>query len=270
MDLERQHIIIRQRTFVELADLSLHVARRHAGPLAAALAIGAAPFVIFSWVILGSYLVFSDNLWRDEFSDTLTYMFWMGVLVAWQAPIATSIMTIYLGRWTFTGETRLSGWARPVAETLFETFPQMLLYQGILRPFFPFHAFLPEIILLERTPSKPKQKDGLTTMRRNRSLHMGEKANIAGYRVATMFMAGLFFLLWIGCFNQGYALITGGGYPPLWVTAGVSVPIMWICAGWCAILRFLTYMNIRVRHEGWDVELAMRIERRKLQGPTID
>ena len=39
---------------------------------------------------------------------------------------------------------------------------------------------------------------------------------------------------------------------------------MWIAAGYLTVVRFLGYLDLRIRHEGWEVELRMRAEATRL------
>ena len=35
---------------------------------------------------------------------------------------------------------------------------------------------------------------------------------------------------------------------------------LWLIAGYMAVVRFLNYLDLRIRHEGWEVELRLRAE----------
>jgi hypothetical protein len=39
---------------------------------------------------------------------------------------------------------------------------------------------------------------------------------------------------------------------------------IWIVIGFFAVVRFLCYLDLRIRREGWEVELAMRAEEARL------
>ena len=46
----------------------------------------------------------------------------------------------------------------------------------------------------------------------------------------------------------------------------VTVPLaMWIVVAYLTVVRFLTYLDLRIRDEGWEVELRMRAEAARLQ-----
>src|SRR5690606_11955454 len=40
---------------------------------------------------------------------------------------------------------------------------------------------------------------------------------------------------------------------------------MWLVVGWMAVVRFLAYLDLRIRREGWEVELLMRAEAARLR-----
>jgi hypothetical protein len=49
----------------------------------------------------------------------------------------------------------------------------------------------------------------------------------------------------------------------------VCVPLaMWIVAGYFCVVRFLSYLDLRIRREGWEVELRMRAEAARLTRQT--
>jgi hypothetical protein len=40
---------------------------------------------------------------------------------------------------------------------------------------------------------------------------------------------------------------------------------MWICALYATVARYLNYLDQRIRYEGWEVELKLRAEGRRLE-----
>ena len=44
------------------------------------------------------------------------------------------------------------------------------------------------------------------------------------------------------------------------LTTTVVLLATWIVIGYFAVVRFLSYLDLRIRSEGWEVELAMRAE----------
>ena len=50
----------------------------------------------------------------------------------------------------------------------------------------------------------------------------------------------------------------------------VGLPLsMWCVAGFFAVVRFLGYLDLRIRQEGWEVELKLRAEAQRLASKLI-
>ena len=50
-------------------------------------------------------------------------------------------------------------------------------------------------------------------------------------------------------------------------TLRYSLPVaMWLVFAFFAVVRFLAYLDLRIRREGWEVELMMRAEHTRLIG----
>lgn len=65
-------------------------------------------------------------------------------------------------------------------------------------------------------------------------------------------------------FLQGIALNDWTQTRPL---IYVGLPLaMWMTAWFLAIVRYLNYLDVRIRHEGWEVQLRMRAEGGRLAG----
>jgi hypothetical protein len=54
-----------------------------------------------------------------------------------------------------------------------------------------------------------------------------------------------------------------------WTMLHAGIPAcMWIVAGYFSIVRFLSYLDLRIRREGWEVELLVRAAAAQLPGPV--
>jgi hypothetical protein len=252
-----QNIVIRERSQADLADLTLRVIRKHAGPLFVCLLIGILPFILLNGWLTYEYIV--D--WGDYDAELWPFLWITTLLTLIEAPFATCLVTLYLGHWMFVGRPRKI----MLLEAFLETLPQMLFYQAFLRPFFILHVFMPEVILLERTRIRPR--DGrVSTFKRNRMLHWNELGNLFGLRVICYsFGAGL-----IGCWLviAFYAapFVIGSYFPPEQWLPWLYAFLLWLMAGLFAVYRFLCYLNVRIRHEGWELDLVMKAEKLKLTG----
>ena len=44
----------------------------------------------------------------------------------------------------------------------------------------------------------------------------------------------------------------------------IATLAIWIVVGYFSVVRFLSYLDLRIRREGWEVELRMRAEGARL------
>ncbi|MEX2186505.1 MAG: hypothetical protein WD875_06915 [Pirellulales bacterium] len=292
MFIDQTEISIRERGKRELFDLALHVARRHFAPLCTAMLLGAAPFAAFNaWVLW-------DIPWdRYDGESRLAYVTQLTLLVIIAAPLATSLMTIYLGQVLF----RTRATTRQLFRELARSAGQLLWYQGIVRgSLFALLAaafqrfgdrsgfanfviwavalwaiaarglrpYLNEVILLERNPRRATGSTTMTTARRNAALHAG----FGGDSIVQLIGAGILgsmaaASIWLTlCYLRAEffnAIETDRA------TMTVLLPIaLWLTVWFLAIVRFLGYLDLRIRREGWEVELAIRAEAASLARTT--
>jgi hypothetical protein len=284
MQVNQTEITIRERGKRELFDLALHVARRHFGPLCMALLVGVSPFVAFNaWAL-------SDVRWdRYDTEPQTAYVTYMVLLVFIETPLATSLMTIYLGQVLFR--------SRPTTRQLLREFarsaPQLFWYQGIVRGLlfgivaaaannwqdfngFPefvlwsvaawatvvrgVRPYLNEVILLERNPRRASAATTMTTARRNAALHAG----FGGDSFVQMVGAGMLAALATGSLWLTLSYLRSEFFNAVEAdraTMTVLLPIaLWMTVWYLAIVRFLGYLDLRIRREGWEVELRIRAE----------
>jgi hypothetical protein len=66
-----------------------------------------------------------------------------------------------------------------------------------------------------------------------------------------LFISGLFLATW----EQGPVMVE------------LCLPLaMWLVAGYLTVFRFLSYLDVRIRQEGWEVELRLRAEAARMRG----
>jgi hypothetical protein len=274
LNLDEHRIAIRERSFLDLLDLGLRVLREYAAPLAAWLAVGVLPAAALNaWLL-------SDFPSQVDGSEMAQYLFLMTLLVVYEAPLALAPATLFLGQALFTERPRWQGILRQWLGSL----PQIVLYQGLLRIFFLFRPYVNEIILLERNPVRRRGTFGKSTYARCRALHAGEGGELFSRWFISLAVATLVLIsLWgsllatramllssleggagetIGQFFQGELEID------LSIVAVWYPLVLWTVAGYFAVVRFLAYVDLRIRREGWEVELVMRAERDRLMRRT--
>jgi len=248
VSIARPLIQIRARSLLDLADLALLVIRRRPLAIGVTAALGIAP-----WALLNAWLIgFSGP---DDASLHL-------LLIVVEAPLATAPLTVLLGGLMFHQRPT----AKEVRQRLIAHLPSLILYQGLLRGLcvlsfvgiwlVPMRlAFLNEIVLLER---------GAWTKVTARSMALTAE------RSGELFLKGLFQVLFGLLFLM--AVTFAGGqlldiinqdftwHRPRWNATSEALPIVaaWVAAAAFAVLNFLTYIDQRIRLEGWEVELRLK------------
>ena len=291
MRFDKTFIAIRERNTLELLDLTMHVIRYHFWPLMVLFCIGVLPWLLIDCWLTG-WMVSEAN-----FLDyTFMFYFVMAMLVVSQAQIGTTFLTCYLGHAMFVGRPGIKEtirntfktskiyflWVhllfRTVALVLFNAFflsadnlgngsnemlmgvlmPGLVIIGLIVRMLRPFAS---EMLLLEKTPvrAKPGSKT-IDFKTRSSSLHGAVAGDaFSRFMVSVIFAVPLAYVFYSAlCWVDGILNLQGAAtrnfnfiYWPvsLWVTAAVV-----------AVFRFLSYIDTRIRQEGWAVELKMRAE----------
>lgn len=290
MQLDRTRIAVRERSAVEILDMALHVVRAYFRPFWQATLIGVLPFALLN-------LVLTWGLWVDpDEGFPWRYLWDMTLLIFLEAHWATSVLTTYLGAAVFDESIN-------VRTALRETNKRMLALiwtQGILRgtipaivcvalarrnPFFDgfyegllltlimlwviclraFRPFINEIILLERNPLRARSPNAITAGKRSKFLHDPSGGDLVLRWMGSSIVA----VLLVFSFTQTLAVTIGvvtGQWDWNWVMLSVGYPlVLWMAAGYMAVVRFLNYLDLRIRHEGWEVELRLRAEYVRLE-----
>jgi hypothetical protein len=132
-----------------------------------------------------------------------------------------------------------------------------LLIAAVIRSNRPFVA---EMILLERCPLRSKIEGEITLPKRSKALHSPLASELGGRFltvsiVLSVLMLCLFFaLVW----SRG---VTLGNWSADTFSMLVFYPLaLWLIASLSVVSRLLSYLDARIRLEGWEVELAIRAE----------
>ncbi len=243
MALDRTLISIRERRQVDLFDLALVVIRRRLRPLAVAAACGIAPFVLLN--------AWAFNHLGGAGPGISLFLWWI------EAPIASAPLTLVLGGLMF--DRRAS--TRSIARELAASSGTLALTHCLLRylPVYwlpPRLMFANEVVLLE--------KGGWSTLwKRGSNLSGGREADLVVLSMA-QFGATLVFATF-GYLGLGRMLQSLTAETLTWdlpestilTTLAFQVPI-WVGVAYFTVVRFLTYIDQRIRLEGWEVELRVR------------
>ncbi len=300
MHLDRTFIAIRERGLFDTLDLSLQVCRLHAWPLLGALALGAVPFALLNylltdWILPGDL----DLAAAEEVSAVVLRFAWtMLLLVTLEAPLAAVCVTAYLGQAMFLEAPRLREvvgdlgrclpqvfWCQLVGRGVFlglllavliprdslysgqEVFLALLCLAALVRRLTA--PFLNEILVLEKAPLRAGRTLTVTAGQRSRLLHGAGAGSIMNLGLVAAVVAALLTLSAFGaslCL-RGMLLENWSWDVPLF---RVGVPLsLWLTVLFLSVARFLAYLDLRIRHEGWEVELRMRAEGIRLaeEGP---
>ena len=260
VQLDKARIAIRERSFIDILDLALRVLYRFARPLAVAWLAGVAPAMIVNSAAL--YPLREVNAGLDL---PLPYMLLMVLLVVWEIPLITAPMTLYLGQATFQERPA----ARQIAWEFLGSLGQLILYQVLLRVPLLAWPYLNEVILLERNPMIARRRFANSTSRRCVELHMHEGGDVF---VRALFSAGVALVLaaalWVSIGMIRSLLLSDLDWDNPVFTFWFQLSL-WVVAGYFTVVRFLCYLDRRIRREGWEVELLMRAEGERLSRQLV-
>jgi hypothetical protein len=140
-------------------------------------------------------------------------------------------------------------------------------------------SYINEIILLERLPWRSSNPAEMTLGKRSKSLHSPYATDLF-VRFLLVSMLGLLLSVTL-CLSTWLVLkflLDSGDLTMIdlfsrfdlrWYHAQIAYPaILWLIAAYFSVVRFLDYLDLRIRHEGWEVELLMRAEALRLAGKT--
>lgn len=293
MQLDRTHVAVRLRTLSEIGDLALVMIRRYP-QTAVAFAAGAGGWaaidlVLLGWIPLEQYEYgLSDE---EALPELWRYVFWMAALVFLQTPSAGALMTCYLGQavfeerpsrrevwretvrfwWRWVAALGIQRLAIPAALVAAMRWGQPATFWGdVLIPMGlvlsaawlrATRPFVPEMLLLERCPLRGDSPEVITVRRRSRALHLPLAGdNFGRFLAVALVMAGLFgSLFYTLMFLRGIAF-GQWNYLNLVVLLVIYPLALWAVAYVSVLIRFLVYLDARIRLEGWEVELAMQAE----------
>lgn len=302
MELDRTHVAIRARSFSELADLSLLVLRRYPQAITIGFFLGALPWILANGLLLGWMLGSVEELGfvdQDASQAQIRYLWLTSALVFLQTPVAGVFATTYIGEAIFQ---RQPPWPRVIRETL-RLAPRALWTLGVVRGPLPamlllaftwhrpfswtveilalfllvawgaalraFRPFVPEILLLERCPLRKGKTQTLTLGTRSRLLHLP----LGGELFGRFFLASLLLTILAGVLFFSLAFCAQYLFMTYRWSLGMLLVVypltLWTVAGFATLFRFLSYLDTRIRLEGWEVELLLKAEARRQFGDAL-
>lgn len=223
------------------------------------------------------------------------YLWEMTLAVFLSAPLAGIFTTKFLGDAVFVERPPL----RTVLSTTLRLFPRLVWCQLILRGVLPlwviltriqrgfdaevagsyfwlmmlvmvatglrgFRPFINEIVLLECCPLLAKDAQTVTISRRSGYLHSPSSMDVLSRWLGSVVLAVMLTGVVQGCFLFCWGVFLNSWRPgPEWFM--ITYPIaLWTVAWFMTVVRFLGYLDLRIRHEGWETELLLRAEAARL------
>ncbi|MEQ1827604.1 MAG: hypothetical protein ABL921_16715, partial [Pirellula sp.] len=144
----------------------------------------------------------------------------------------------------------------------------LLCFTGLVQLIRGFRPFAPEILLLERCPifkskDRPEQ---LSYMKRSSWLHSGLALELFSVHLGVAMVEALTALSLSMGFLFLIGVLTGIWRWGPWMDFVLYPTVVWMVATWGTVIRFLLYMNSRIRTEGWEIELRLKAESQRLEG----
>lgn len=266
---------------MDLLDLGVRVSVAYLGPLLWWLLTAVMPLAALNWWLLAWMVVDSPDP-----EDVARFIAAMICLIVIEAPLASIFLTSFIGQAVFLARPRAREVFQSVATAAWRIVWCLVLCRGIglawlLAFYIPreegysgqeffllmlafvvlavraFRPYLNEIILLERNPLRTDNPHKLTIRQRNSALHSPSSSDLFGRWMAAACVAvpltlSTILSIWF-CFGM---LLFDWTWGPVMIQ--VCVPAaMWLVVGYFAVVRFLTYLDLRIRREGWEVDLIM-------------
>ncbi len=275
MQLDKTRVAIRERSLVDILDLALRVIRAHPVGVLAAFLVGVAPwFVLLDAMAfdraVGAWQTYQAERGFPQGGDEVLmgYLVCLGLVVL-VSPLAMAPLTLYISRVAFIAKPR----TRELGRAWLKALPQLLVFQVLIRGILAaccgvgllvsywFMPYINEIILLEG--------GNLTqTYRRNGQLNRELSSVMIGRWFGALVAGSLLMLaLWIGIVALGNLMFLTDPDPieaTGWRLRYVIPASLWLTLGYCTVVRYLAYLDSRIRCEGWEIELKMRAEAQHL------
>ena len=303
MQLDRTRIAIRERGLLETFDLALHVSREFAGPLLICAVLGVVPLALINYALVGWMIPreIESDFFPGRFLWNTTVLIYLEAPLASVFVVAYLGPAVFLEQRTIrqvAGDVlRYSpqlllcqGLLRGlVFAWLLYLFVDRLEANGFVEGFLMivlmiwstalrvFRPYINEIILLEKNPVWSRQATAITIGKRSSHLH-GPYAGdllVRWFGMTAIALLLLFLALTTAIMLQGVLISDwpiSWSLEPFelssnldWFKLQIAYPAcLWLVVMFLAVVRFLSYLDLRIKHEGWEVELLMRAEALRL------
>lgn len=300
MELDRTEIVIQERSGLELLDLSLLLLRRHFFPLLAASALLTLPLLLLNvwqihWMISEDAILVAESTLQPELVAGARYTSHLIALFFVQFPLASLPTTMLLGSLVFYQSMGIRTLLRQVIQVWFPAILILGLMRlalvpllleplvdrsqafdsstelwvvllipavvGLVRAVSPF---APEIIGLERCPLRSSKKSPVTYRTRSQFLHGPLQGSLISRFIASTIHCGLLLAMLVGVSLFFQAILTGTWESTAFIYYFVLPLSLWLIGLLMTVFRYLSYIDSRIRLEGWEIDLRLRAEARRI------
>jgi hypothetical protein len=244
MDLSRARIVLRQRSVLDVLDLALRFFVEHAGSYARVSAVALLPAAIVSWGV----------------AQTAGWA-WGWIVTVFLALLVQTPFTALASRLVFQPDVRV----RDVLGTSLRALPRVVALRvvqvlavgiGLMLFLVPgvwigiLLFFIVEVAVLERATFGQ-------AMSRSRRIMAGQSGQAL---VAVLALVGLHLAAIAIGDEVGRAVLVDlfqfSAPETLWTAGGSTLALLgfWLFVPYVATARFLVYLDLRTRSEGWDIQ----------------
>lgn len=291
MRLDRTRIAITERRQPEILDVALLVMRRFFLPVIGYTMILAVPVAILNHFLI-RWMAFE----LEEGETVLRYVWTMCMLVYVEAPLVSALTTTYISKVMFYDDPTVADVLRDVSKIVHRLFWVQGVKRGVLTvllfayytepsdnptafeillPFICVVLFLVrslrpyvnEILLLERSPLRSKSGE-INAGVRSQRLHGPHSGDLFGRGVSMILVTVGLGMAITSLFWFAVSSMTNDWNWGATMTFVVAPCSLWMLASYVTVFRFLSYLDLRIRLEGWEVELKIRAEANRLQEKT--
>jgi hypothetical protein len=292
MKLDKTRVVIRERAAIDTFDLTLHVLWTFAPRLIPALLAGIVPLALLDYFLVGWL---DDRIDLDPLEGSAPRYLWHYTLLVFvQGPVASLLGVAYLSGAVFRQEKSLFMIVRELLSVSFS----LLISQGVLRctllaTLLPLalseepnelveglalvalaawvallralRPYVNEIVVLERAPFWPRRPGVISFHRRSPALHSPNGGDLVVQWLGSALLAAVATGVVYGSLLTITAVMAGIRDPLHPFSLHVLYPVsLWTVAAYFGVARFLGYLDLRIRQEGWEVELLIKAEAARL------
>ncbi len=291
MRLDRTHVRIRERNVLEILDLTFQILRAYWRPFAILTFLGALPFALINHWLTAWFL--NNEVGGSDLP--MSFMWHQTLLVFVEAPLASLLLTTYLGHAVFDETPGLSKMVGDILRGFGKILWAVLFLRGVallvlvmvfatldggtwspwrviivsflitmvylLRVFRPFVL---ELIVLEQPRWRSSDPQHPSFGQRSGQIHNSAAGVLLGRGMLFTVVACTMGWMVFGGIYTVAGMFAHNWYPEGWMMTVVWSGSLWVVVGYMTVVRFLNYLDVRIRQEGWEVELLIRAEAQKL------